>query len=71
MNKENVIMWAKAAGTRAAKTAAQALVTLIGADAVSIITLDWAQLLGIAATMAVLSLLTSLAGLPEIKEGDQ
>lgn len=71
MKEESVITWAKAAGVRAAKTAAQAIVTLVGANAVSIVTLDWPQLLGIAATMAVLSLLTSVAGLPEIKDGEQ
>lgn len=61
--------WAKCAGIRAAKTAAQTLVTLIGADAVSIVSLDWPQLLGIAATTALVSLLTSVAGIKEANGG--
>ena len=61
--------WIKAALVRAAKTAAQAAVTLIGADMVSIMSLDWVQILGACATMAVVSLLTSVAGIPEVDSG--
>lgn len=51
---------------RAFRTFCQALVTLIPADYISIIDLDWPHMLGIAATMALVSLLTSFAtGLPE------
>lgn len=57
--------WMKAAAVRAVKTGAQAAVTLIGADMVSIVSLDWMQILGCTATMMVVSVLTSLAGLPE------
>lgn len=57
--------WAIAAGVRALKSAAQAGVMLIGSDAVNIVSLDWPLILGGMATMAVLSILTSLAGLPE------
>lgn len=51
----------KAAGERAVKTLAQTLVALIGANAVSIMELDWGQMLGVAATATVLSFLTSIA----------
>ena len=61
--------WIKAALVRAAKTAAQAAVTLIGADMVSIVSLDWGQILGVCSTMAVVSLLTSVAGIPEVDDG--
>ena len=61
--------WIKAALVRAAKTAAQAAVTLIGADMVSIVSLDWVQILGVCSTMAVVSLLTSVAGIPEVDDG--
>lgn len=61
--------WAIAALIRAIKSAAQAGVTMIGADAVSIVSIDWPLILGGMATMAVLSILTSLAGLPEVGEG--
>ena len=51
---------------RALRTFCQSLVTLIGTDAVNIVNIDWLTCLGIAATTAVMSLLTSIAtGLPE------
>lgn len=61
--------WWAAAGVRALKTGAQALATLIGTGAVGILDLDWPQMLSVTATMMVFSLLTSLAGLPEVGEG--
>lgn len=66
MNETYWMAWAKAALIRALKTAAQTLAALIGTGAVSIIELDWMQMAGVTATTAVLSLLTSLAGLPEL-----
>ena len=68
MNKTYWMAWAKAALIRALKTAAQTLAALIGTGAVSIIELDWMQMLGVTATAAVLSVLTYLAGLPEIDD---
>ena len=67
MNKEYVVKWLHAAGIRAVKTAAQAVIVLTGTDAVNVLTLDWVQIAGVAAGMAFVSLLTSLAGLPELK----
>ena len=61
--------WWAAAGVRALRTGAQALATLIGTGQVGVTDLDWPQMLGVTATMMVLSLLTSLAGLPEVGEG--
>ena len=60
--------WIKAAGVRAGKTAAQAILVLTGADMVNIFSVDWVQIAGVAAGMAFVSLLTSIAGLPEVKE---
>lgn len=70
--KESTKRWWKAAGVRAVKTAAQFGVVLIGSDMVNIVSLDWPYILGCMASGAVVSLLTSLAGLPELdgKEGD-
>ena len=62
MNKS---FW-RSALIRALRTFCQSLVTLIGTDAVNIVNIDWLTCLGIAATTAVMSLLTSIAtGLPE------
>ena len=59
--------WAKAAGVRSLKTVAQTLVALIGTGAVGIVDLDWPKMLSVAATAGVLSILTSVAGLPEVE----
>lgn len=69
MDKESIKKWLVAALVRAVKTGAQAVITLIGSDMVNIVSLDWPQILGITATMMVLSVLTSIAGVPEVKEG--
>ena len=59
--------WTRAAGVRAVKTAAQAAIGTIGASA-AMGDVDW-MLCGSAALLAaVLSLLTSVAGLPELDE---
>lgn len=60
--------WLKAAGIRATKTAAQVGVILIGSDVVSIAALDWPYILGCMAAGFVLSMLTSLSGLPELED---
>ena len=59
--------WWRAAGIRAIKTAAQTAVALIGTGAVGFTDLDWARIASVAGVAAVLSLLTSIAGLPEVK----
>lgn len=60
----------KAAAIRAIKTMAQGAVALIGTNQVSIVDLNWPQIAGCVATMGVLSILTSLAGLPEVDTGE-
>ncbi len=64
--------WGRAALMRAVKTGAQTLVTLIliGTGAVGITDLDWPALLSVTATTMVLSLLTSVAGVPEVGDGE-
>lgn len=63
--------WLKASLIRALKTFCQGLVTMIGADYISIVDLDWARMLGMATTMALVSILTSLAGLPEVPKVEE
>lgn len=59
--------WWKAAGVRAIKTVAQTAVAMIGTSVV-IADVDWLIVVSASALAGVLSLLTSIAGLPEIKE---
>ena len=59
--------WWKAAGIRAIKTIAQTAVAMIGTSVV-IADVDWLMVVSASALAGVLSLLTSIAGLPEIKE---
>ena len=61
--------WIKCAGIRAIKTFAQCAVGMIPA-AVTITQVDWKTVVGTALLAALLSLLTSVAGLPELEEGD-
>ena len=58
--------WLKAAGIRAIKTFCQCCVGMIPA-AVTITEVNWSIVLGAAALAAIVSLLTSLAGLPEVE----
>lgn len=67
MKKVFTVQWVKAAGIRAIKTFAQAAIALIPAAAM-ITDVDWKTVLGTAALAAVASLLTSVAGLPEVEE---
>lgn len=68
MNKEYLKKWIKAAGIRALKTFAQAAVASISVGA-AMNDIDWVPVLSVAAVAAICSMLTSIAGLPEIEEG--
>ena len=65
-NREYWTQWGKAAGIRAVKTAAETAVSLIGANAVNIVNLDWPNIVGVCATAGIVSVLVSLKGLPEV-----
>lgn len=63
--KEYWINWAKAAGIRAVKTCAQTFVATIGTAAV-LQDVNWVMVLSASALAGVISLATSVAGLPEV-----
>ena len=67
MNKTKFIKWIKAAGVRAVKTMAQTAVATIGTSAV-MGEVSWAMVGSASALAGILSVLTSVAGLPEVKE---
>lgn len=66
MNKQNFTQWLKAAGIRAIKTIAQTAIASIGVSA-TVSEIDWVVVASTAAVAGILSLLTSVAGLPEVE----
>ena len=66
---EKIKKWVKCAGVRAIKTVAQTAVATIGTSAV-IGDVNWIMVASASALAGILSILTSIAGLPELKEGE-
>ena len=62
--------WLKAAGVRAVKTIAQTAVATIGTSAL-LSQVDWRMVISASLLAGVLSLLTSVAGLPEVSDGTE
>ena len=59
--------WVKAALVRAVKTMAQTAVSLLGTGAMGILDVDWLAVISASALAGILSILTSIAGLPEVQ----
>lgn len=70
MNKSNFKQWAKAAGIRAIKTVAQTAIATIGTSAL-ISEVNWVVVASASVLAGILSILTSIAGLPEVKDNEE
>lgn len=64
---DKFIRWTKAAGIRAGKTAAQVALSMLTVGQ-AVMDVNWINVLSVSAVAAVISILTSVAGLPEVKE---
>lgn len=69
MDKTKIFAWLHAAGVRAIKTVAQTAVATIG-TAAALGQVDWRLVTSASVLAGVLSLLTSVAGLPELPDAD-
>ena len=65
--KANLKVWLKAAGIRAIKTVAQTAIAVIGTSAL-ISEVSWTAVISASAVAGILSVLTSIAGLPEVTQ---
>ena len=66
---EKFKLWCKCAGIRAIKTVAQTAVAMIGTS-VAIGDVNWVMVVSASGLAGILSILTSVAGLPEVKDGE-
>ena len=59
--------WVRAAAVRAVKTMAQTAVAMLGGEMVGIHNTEWGAVLSVSLMAGIVSVLTSVAGLPEVK----
>ena len=67
MSKEKVLKWLKATAVRTVKTMAEMAIALIGTNAMGITDVDWVGVLSGCALAGVITVLTCIKGLPEVK----
>lgn len=65
--KDNTFEWLKAAGIRAVKTFAQTALSMLTIGQ-AVIDINWMNVLSVSAVAALISILTSVAGLPEVED---
>ena len=65
--KEKILKWLKAAGVRTIKTMAETAIALIGTNTIGITEVDWLGILSACALSGVVTILTCIKGLPELK----
>lgn len=73
MSKKYWINWAKAAGIRAVKTFAEAMLGFVGVSGAAMGAIDWGMATSVATAAMIASLLMSVVGLPEVsveEDGD-
>lgn len=63
----DTVQWLKAAGIRAAKTAAQTALSMITVGQ-AVMDVNWVNVLSVSAVAAIVSILTSVVGIPEVEE---
>ena len=68
MNMLTNKQWWNCAITRAIKTMCQTAIALIGSNAVGILEVDWVAVLSASSLAGIVSILTSLGGLPEVED---
>ena len=66
--KKDFIKWLKAAGIRTVKTMAETAIALIGTNAIGITDVDWLGVGSACLLSGVVTVLTCIKGLPELKE---
>lgn len=65
--QNNTLEWIKCAGIRAIKTFAQTALSMLTIGQ-AVIDVNWMNILSVSAVAALISILTSVAGLPEVEE---
>ena len=66
--KTKVIKWLKAAGVRTVKTMAETALAIFGTNTIGITEVDWVGVASACALSGVITVLTCIKGLPELKE---
>lgn len=67
----NLKEWIRRAGVRCVKTVAQTAVGMLTGNMVGIMDVDWIAVASVSVMAGIVSLLTSIAGLPELEAGEK